>query len=70
MKCPLRYGIELPQLGPLNATTKDCLNEECAWWDPRWGWCIEQTKAHALHTIATELWKIRQKMPHVEQFKR
>ena len=68
MKCPL-FVMTATRIARSEAPEYiDCLKEECAWWDKSFGWCSEQTKAHELHAIATELAEIRSKMPYAGQF--
>lgn len=62
MKCPLRFTLDYSEKGILSTPAKDCLKEECAWWDEEMAQCsingLEPTLQHialSLRDIAKEL---------------
>jgi len=63
MKCPLFCQGLTVRLLKDPSIVIDCLEKECARWDTTFNWYVEQTKAHALYAIATELAEIRKQMP-------
>jgi len=69
MKCPLRIAnpAEWVRESPTEA---DCLEDECAWWEPDNGECIMQALNRNLLDVRASLDDIQEKMPHAGQFTR
>ena len=53
MKCPLFHRPKLDWHGRTSYQTGDCLEEECAWWDPSLNLCCVRTIAGKLDDIDT-----------------
>lgn len=63
MKCPMLTMYATTYRDPEEYRDRDCLKDDCAWWDTTFEWCSEQTKAHELHALRVELQELKQKMP-------
>jgi len=70
MKCPLLTMYATTFDTPERFQDRDCLKEECAWWDEAEKECVIIFLEKDLAGIWTMLLGIKDKMPHAEQFKR
>ena len=70
MKCPLSNSMVTDKSGELEFTFRDCLKEECAWWDTEEQSCDPSGLRHHLKSLIAQLWVLTEKMPHEEQFRR
>ena len=70
MKCPLLTITSVKLREDAKAADNECLKEECAWWDPTFGWCLWQTVAYESVCLVSELSGIRIRMPHEGQFQK
>ena len=70
MKCPLLREQYREVKGEEVCEWADCLKEECAWWQPELGNCIIYQLGMEIGTLGLFLEKIKDKMPHEEQFRK
>lgn len=70
MKCPLPLVTLVTDSFPPDNLFRDCLEEECAWWDEEQKRCDPTGLAHWVRALIAQLWEIKEKMPHEEQFRR
>ena len=70
MKCPLLNKTIEADKGLWVNDPGECLKEECAWWDDGLGQCVIFTIGETFYNLRNDIKVIREKMPHLEQFKR
>ncbi len=61
MKCPLLYAGPVDAGFQPNEKWGDCLDEECAWWNDRFGMCSQAVPAY-LAGVADRRAEIHEKM--------
>ena len=69
MKCPLTLVFIYDQPDGTQDAGKDCLKEECAWWNKGWTMCWIASIGDDLMRLANLIEVIRDKMPNEEQFR-
>ena len=55
MKCPLIKIVEQVASATLEVGVRDCLKEECAWWDETFETCDPTGLTHTLERLADAL---------------
>ena len=70
MKCPMLTMYATSFKPPEEFKDRDCLKEECAWWDEKFEQCGIKTVLCTLVGLDRELVELVAKMPHEEQFKK
>lgn len=68
MKCPLSREVRYDEGYYVTGDFKDCLKEECAWWDEERMCCHIRTLSKQVDRLADRANEIRDKMPHANQF--
>ena len=63
MKCPLRFTLDYSEKGILSTPVRDCLKEECAWWDSDREMCRVIGLDYHIALLTKVLLDIRDKMP-------
>jgi len=63
MKCPLMKAEAILPNGAYVRQQKDCIQEECAWWDARLSQCSIRSLVGWLDALSLELNQIKDKMP-------
>ncbi len=46
MKCPIQFTLAYSTGGVLSTPSRDCLREECAWWNNRFDMCSQAVSAY------------------------
>ena len=67
MKCPLLTMVAYPITEPINHADRNCLKEECAWWDETTNRCLWLNVNEELSFIHLELKEIREMIPPAEK---
>jgi len=70
MKCPLLEMGWLADTDNSDSCSRDCLKEECAWWDHKHGVCTVKVIKKALVDLTEILANIQTKTPHEGQFRK
>ncbi len=70
MKCPLSMVMLGSYSTNVMVEPRDCLKEECAWWQKEMENCIIYQIGMFMGVLASQVDDIGRKMPHLEQFKR
>lgn len=69
MKCPISpWGLR-SSTPPVRESFKDCLKEECAWWEQDLNLCAIKELALELRYTQLRLADMEKKMPHKGQFR-
>ena len=68
MKCPLFTYNKMSKEGEWEEFPKDCLQEECAWWDYNRGNCLIGSLIFYLAEILLTLRLMQEKMPPKEEY--
>lgn len=68
MKCPMPLVVMFHGDYPPDLCWRDCLKEECAWWEAHTHSCTIPAYFKVLHALWERLNDIEKKMPHAEQF--
>ena len=63
MKCPLPVIEVVVDSFPPEMGWRDCIKEECAWWDKRFSRCAILRLVKPLEEIVTAISMVRDKMP-------
>lgn len=69
MKCPLFYANKMTDTGEWEESPRDCLKEECAWWDAELKQCAVFALNVGLATIHGTLEELLITMPTRNQFR-
>lgn len=68
MKCPILTMYALTFETPDKYQDRDCLKEECAWWDEEVKACSARSIQQTLYAIERALNTIAQKLPpHIQE---
>ena len=70
MKCPLFVLHVLKEPGKVDLEKLNCIQADCAWWEPKIGKCAVLRIWQALQDIHEILHDIEARMPHEGQFRR
>jgi len=68
MKCPMLTMYATTYTEPDKYQDRDCLKEECAWWDHDEKVCSFVSLTLVLDDVREQLAFIAKKMPHAGQF--
>ncbi|GAJ24745.1 unnamed protein product [marine sediment metagenome] len=70
MKCPMLTMYAVTLKTPEEFKDRDCLKEECAWWNSEVAACSVVSLVLELSTLSEIMAGIKFKMPHEEQFRK
>jgi len=70
MKCPMLTMYAATSDYPESYQDRDCLKEECAWWDSTNNNCAVLQLSKSIYYAGTHIAQMEIKMPHEGQFRK